>query len=150
MDRPASLRRSGPAPASRAGAVTLLWLLLLAEALLGLAAAIGLSLVAGGYRESLAGDIGLAAEESTRFAAGGAFLFAIAAYVASRGVRRRRPWSWTLAAVLQLVAAIAAAIAMFAAGASGITVAYLAAFALAAVTMLVLSTSRVRQELGQD
>lgn len=134
----------------RAGTLTIVWALLLIEALLALVLAIGLSLVAGGYRTSLPGAEALVAEESTRFAAGGAFLFSIAAFVAALGVRGRRAWSWTLGAVLQLVAAIAAAIAMFAAGEHGVTLAYLAAFALAAVTMLALSTSSARRALGQE
>lgn len=135
--------------ADRAGTVTALWVLLLAEAALGLVVTIFLSGVAGEYRSSLAGDAGVAAEESTRFAAGGAFLFAIGAFVAALGARRRRPWSWTLGAVLQLILAVAAGIALFAAGAEGASAAYLVAFALAAGTMLLLSASQVRRALGQ-
>ena len=146
--------RSDHAPATRAGgragALTALWALLLLEAILGVVVAILLSLVAGGYRTALAGEAGIAAEESTRFAAGGAFLFAIAAFVAAIGVRRRRAWSWNLGAILQLVLAIAAGIAMFAAGATGVTVAYLVAFGLAAVTMLLLSAPTVRRAVGQE
>lgn len=123
------------------GAVTALSVLLLAEAAFALAVTIFLSLVAG---EQSGG-----AETSTRFAAGGAFLFAIAAYVAFRGARRRRSWSWTLGAVLQLLLAIAAGIAMVTAGEAGATAAHLVAFALAAGTMVLLSTSAVRRALGQ-
>jgi hypothetical protein len=127
--------------AEGAGLVAALCILLLVEAAFALAVTILLSLVAGEQRGG--------AENSTRFAAGGAFLFAIAAYVAFRGARRRRSWSWTLAAVLQLVLAIAAGIAMVTAGEAGATTAYLVAFALAAGTMVLLSTSAVRRALGQ-
>ena len=131
------------------GAVTALCVLLLAEAAFALTVTILLSLLAGEQRGTIGGDEGIAAENATRFAAGGAILFAIAAYVAFRGARRRRSWSWTIGAVLQLVLAVAAGIAMFAAGESGATPAYLLAFGLAAVTMLLLSTSQVRRALGQ-
>ena len=114
--------------------------LLLAEAVLGLALAIWLSAEAAGLEDALA-------EQNVRFAAGGAFLFAIFAAVASRGARRRHGWSWTLAALLQLIIAVAA----------GITIltlawhpAYLLAFALAATVMLVLSMGSVRRALGQE
>lgn len=123
------------------GAVTTLCVLLLAEAAFALVVTIFLSLVAG---EQSGG-----AETSTRFAAGGAILFAIAAYVAFRGAWRRRSWSWTLGAVLQLVLAIAAGIAMVTAGEGAAPVVYLVAFALAAGTMILLSTSAVRRALGQ-
>jgi hypothetical protein len=73
--------------------LTLLRFLLLAEAIAGLSLAIYLSLVAG--------DASVDAETSLRFAAGGAFVFAILAAVASRGVRRRRGWAWTLSAILR-------------------------------------------------
>jgi len=132
-----------------AGAVTALSILLLAEAAFALAVTILLSVLAGDQRGAIGGAEGIAAENATRFAAGGAILFAIAAYVAFRGARRRRSWSWTLSAVLQLILAVAAGIAMVAAGASGATAAYLVAFGLAAVTMLLLSTSQVRRALGQ-
>jgi hypothetical protein len=135
--------------AQGAGAVTALSILLLAEAAFALAVTILLSLLAGEQRGSIGGEEGIAAENATRFAAGGAILFAIAAYVAFRGARRRRSWSWTLSAVLQLVLAVAAGIAMVAAGASGATAGYLVAFGLAAVTMILLSTTQVRRALGQ-
>ena len=134
----------------RSAAITALWCLLLVEALLGVVVAVLLSLVAGGQRSALEGEVGLAAEEGTRWAAGGAFVFAIGALVAAIATRRRRPWSWNLSAILQLILAIAAAIAMFRAGAAGMTAAYLVAFALAAGTMLLLSTPQVRRALGQD
>jgi ATP/ADP translocase len=135
-------------PATRR-TVTVLWILLLAEAALGLFMAIYLSDVAGDYRSAL-GDAGIEREEPTRFAAGGAFVFAIAAFIASNGARRHRMWSWTLAAVLQLILAIVAGIALFAAGGEGSPAAYLLAFALAAATMILLSTAPVRRALGQE
>lgn len=140
-----------PAPSRAEGAagVSALCALLLFEAVCGVAAAIYLSLLAGGYRESLSGASGLAAEEGARFAAGGAILFAIAAYIAFRGARRRRAWSWTLSAILQLILAIAGGIAMFSAGENGVTAAYLATFVLAAIGMLILSSGGVRRALGQ-
>lgn len=145
--------RTSPPAAARARpaahrAVTALWILLLAEAALGLFMAIYLSDVAGDYRTAL-GDAGIGREESTRFAAGGAFLFAIAAFITANGARRHRTWAWTPAAVLQLILAIAAGIALFAAGGEGTAAAYLLAFALAAATMVLLSTSSVRRALGQ-
>ncbi|HEX9609282.1 MAG TPA: hypothetical protein VGA26_00710 [Candidatus Limnocylindria bacterium] len=140
---------SSPRAQGGEGAVTALSILLLLQAVFALAVTIFLSLLAGDQRSAIGGEAGIAAENATRFAAGGAILFAILAYVASRGARRRRSWSWTLGAVLQLILAVAAGIAMIVAGASGLTAAYLVAFGLAAVTMLLLSTSAVRQALGQ-
>ena len=134
-------------PTARSGTVTALWVLLLAEAVLGVVVAILLSNVAGDQYAAV--GAGTAAEESTRFAAGGAILFAIVAFTAAMGARRRRSWSWTLGAVLQLILAIAAGIALFAAGTEGASAVYLVAFALAAGTMILLSTSQVRQALGQ-
>ena len=113
--------------------------LLLGEAALGLAVAILLSIVAG--------QTGGEAENTIRFVAGGAFLFAIGAAVASRGARRRRGWAWTLAALLQLALAIGTGIAVIVATWHP---AYLAGFVLAAVVMLVLSTAAVRRALGQE
>ena len=121
--------------------------LLLGEAALGLAAAVLLSLVAVALRDSLGGDVGRSTEESVRFAAGGAFLFAIGAAIASRGARRRRSWGWTLAAVLQLVLAIGTGIAIMVADWHP---AYLIGFGLAAVVMIVLSIDAVRRALGQQ
>lgn len=135
--------------ADGAGAVTALAILLLLQAAFALAVTVFLSLLAGDQRGAIGGEAGIAAENATRFAAGGAILFAILAYVAFRGARRRRSWSWTLGAVLQLILAVAAGIAMVVAGASGLTAAYLVAFGLAAVTMLLLCTSGVRRALGQ-
>ena len=121
--------------------------LLIGEAALGLAAAVILSLVAATLRDVLGGDAGRAAEESIRFAAGGAFVFAIAATIASRGVRKRRGWAWTLSALLQLVLAIGTGVAIMVATWHP---AYLLGFGLAAVVMVVLSTASVRRALGQD
>jgi hypothetical protein len=120
--------------------------LLLGEAALGLGVAVVLSLVAVALRDALGGDVGRATEESVRFGAGGAFLFAIGAAIASRGARRRRSWAWTLAAVLQLVLAIATGIAIMIAAWHP---AYLVGFGLAAVVMIILSTASVRRALGQ-
>jgi peptidoglycan/LPS O-acetylase OafA/YrhL len=121
--------------------------LLLGEAALGLGVAVVLSLVAAALRDALGGDVGRATEESIRFGAGGAFLFAIGAAIASRGARRRRSWAWTLAAVLQLVLAIGTGIAIMVATWHP---AYLVGFGLAAVVMVVLSTAGVRRALGQS
>jgi peptidoglycan/LPS O-acetylase OafA/YrhL len=112
---------------------------LLGEAALGLLVAIVLSMVAG--------QTGGASEDTIRFVAGGAFLFAIGAAAASRGARRRRGWAWTLAALLQLVLAIGTGIAILVVPWHP---AYLAGFALAAVVMIVLSTASVRRALGQE
>ena len=86
-------------------------------------------------------------EQTLRFAAGFAFLFGIFAAFASRGARRRRPSSWTLAAILQLTLAVGTGIAILVATWHPI---YLVGFALAAVVMLVLSTASVRRALGQE
>ena len=124
---------------ARVPMVGVLRALLLGEAALGLLVAILLSMVAG----QTGGD----SEDTLRFVAGGAFLFAIGAAIASRGARRRRSSAWTLAALLQLVLAIGTGIAVLV-----VTwhPAYLAGFALAAVVMLVLSTASVRRALGQE
>jgi len=133
--------------ASRVLGIGLLRALLLGEAVLGLVAAIGLSMLASGLNDSLGGEAGRAAEQTSRFAAGFAFLFAILAAAASRGARRRRGWSWTLAALLQLILAIGTGIAILIATWHP---AYLLGFALAAVVMLVLSAPSVRRGLGQE
>jgi hypothetical protein len=125
-------------PLARAPMLTLLRFLLLAEAIAGLALAIYLSVVAG--------DASVDAETSLRFAAGGAFVFAILAAVASRGVRRRRGWAWTLSAILQVVLAIGTGVAVMTAEWHP---AYLAGFAVATVLMTVLSAPSVRGALGQ-
>ncbi|CAN5288887.1 hypothetical protein BH23CHL9_BH23CHL9_06130 [soil metagenome] len=127
--------------------VGMLRALLLAEAVLGLGLAIFLSMLAAGMRDFVGGDAGLAAEETIRFAAGGAFVFAIFAAVASRGARRRRGWAWTLAALLQVVAAIGTGVAIMTATWHP---ALLIGFGAAAAVMLVLSTPSVRSALGQE
>ena len=121
--------------------------LLLGEAALGVAAAVFLSVLAVALRDFIGGDAGRATEENVRFAAGGAFLFAIAAAIAARGVRRRRRWAWTLSVVLQLVLAIGTGLAIMLAAWHP---AYLIGFVLAAVVMVVLSTGTVRRALGQE
>jgi hypothetical protein len=121
--------------------------LLLGEAALGIASAVLLSLVAAALRDTIGGELGRTTEESVRFAAGGAFLFAIGAAIASRGARRRRTWAWTLAAVLQLVLAVGTGLAVMIATWHP---AYLIGFGLAAVVMIVLSTAGVRRALGQE
>lgn len=120
--------------------------LLISEAILGLGTAIFLSLLAAGVRDFIGGTSGLEAETTLRFAAGGAFLFAIFAAVAARGARRRRRWSWTMAAVLQLVLVIGTGIAVMVAEWHPI---YLFGFALGAIVMLVLSVASVRRALDQ-
>lgn len=120
--------------------------LLLSQAILTLGLAIFLSLLAAGLRDFLGGDAGRAAETTVRFAAAAAFLFAVFAAIAARGARRRRRWSWTMAAVLQLVLAIGTGVAVVTTEWHPV---YLAGFALAAVTMLVLSAASVRRALHQ-
>jgi hypothetical protein len=116
--------------------------LLLTEAVAGLVLAIALSLIA-----SAVGDrSGVADETNVRFAAGGAFLFALFAAIASRGARRRRGWSWTMAAILQVLLAIGTGVAIMVADWHP---AYLVGFGLATAVMLVLSAASVRRALGQ-
>ena len=121
--------------------------LLMGEAFATLALAIFLSMLAAGLRDFLGGDAGRAAEESLRFAAGAAFLFAIFAAVASRGARRRRSWAWTLAAILQVLLAIGTGVAVIAAEWHPL---FLVGFGAAALVMLVLSSTAVRRALGQE
>ena len=122
--------------------VGLLRALLLTEAAAGLVLAIALSLVA-----SAVGDrSGIGDETNVRFAAGGAFLFALFAAIASRGARRRRGWSWTMAAILQVLLAIGTGVAIMVAEWHP---AYLVGFGLATAVMLVLSAASVRRALGQ-
>lgn len=118
--------------------------LLLLEAAAALTATIALSLLAAGVEESLGTGSG---ETAIRFAAGGAILFAIFATFASRGVRRRRPSAWTMAAILQVVLAIGTGIAILNADWHPL---FLVGFALPALVMLVLSTTAVRNALGQS
>ena len=137
----------GPVPDSRVAMIGVLRALLLGEAAGGLALAIFLSLMAGGQTDFVGGDSGRAAEESLRFAAGGALLLAIGAAVASRGARRRRPWAWTMAAILQVIVAVATGAAVMIAEWHPL---FLIGFGIAAVVMLVLSTTSVRRALGQE
>jgi hypothetical protein len=127
--------------------IGLLRALLLSEAVAGLVMAILLSLLAAAERDFLGGDAGRAAEQTLRFAAGGAFMFAVFAAIASRGARRRRGWAWTLAAILQVVLAIGTGIAIMAVEWQGF---FLIGFAAAAIVMLVLSATSVRRALGQE
>lgn len=131
---------------ARVRLIGLLRLLLVSEAVLTLGLAVFLSLVAVGLREALAGDAGRAAEETVRFAAAAAFLFAVFATIAARGARRRRGWSWTLTAILQLILAIGTGVAVMTATWHPV---YLIGFGLAAAVMLVLSSAGVRGALGQ-
>jgi hypothetical protein len=136
-----------PRSDSRVAMIGVLRAFLLGEAAAGLVLAIFLSLLAGGQTDFVGGDSGRAAEETLRFAAGGAFLYAIAAAVASRGARRRRAWAWTLAAILQVIVAVATGAAVMIAEWHPL---FLVGFGLAAVVMLVLSTTSVRRALGQE
>lgn len=134
-------------PAPRVPMVGVLRALLLGEAAAALALAIFLSILAASMRDGLGGSAGLAAEETLRFAAGAAFLFAVFAAIASRGARRRRGWSWTLGAILQVILAIGTGVAVMAATWHP---AFLVGFGMAAVLMLVLSAASVRRALGQE
>ena len=133
--------------APRVLGIGLLRALLLGEAALGLVLAIALSMLASGLNDFLGGEAGRAAEQTLRFAAGFAIVWAILASFASRGARRRKGWSWTLAALLQLILAIRTGIAILTATWHP---AYLLGFALAAVVMLVLCAPSVRRALGQE
>lgn len=134
-------------PLSRSAMVGTLRALLLLEAALMLGLAIVLSLLAAGLRDFLGGDSGRAAEETVRLLAGFSFVVAILAAAASRGARRRRPWSWTLSAILQLIVAVGTAIAVLVAEWHA---AYLVAFGIAGLVMAMLSTTPVRRALGQE
>jgi hypothetical protein len=133
---------AGPAQNARVPMVGVLRALLIAEAVAGLVLAIFLSMAAS----TVGAQEGPDAEVPLRFAAGGALLLGIFAAIASRGARRRRPWSWTMAAILQVIIAVAAGIAVL--GVEWHPV-YLVAFAAAAGVMIVLSTTSVRRALGQ-
>jgi hypothetical protein len=138
---------ASPPHAPREPLVGLLRVLLMTEAALGFSLSILLSMLASGMENVLGGPAATTAETSVRFAAGGTFLFAVFAMVASRGARRRRGWAWTLGALLQVVLAIGTGIAVISATWHP---AYLAGFGLAAVVMTVLSTGAVRRALGQE
>ncbi len=151
LDEPSKLTRMtaqtaappvAAAPNARVPMIGVLRALLIGEAIAGLVVAIFLSMGA-----SLVGSHeGPDAEVPIRFAAGGALLIGIFAAIASRGARRRRSWSWTLAAILQVIIAIGTGIAVLIVEWHPI---YLAAFAAAVAVMLVLSTTSVRRALGQ-
>jgi hypothetical protein len=151
LDEPSKLARmtaqtaapaAGPTAGTRTPMVNVLRLLLLAEAAGALVLTIFLSMAASAIGASEGPD----AEVPMRFAAGGAFLVAILAAVASRGARRRRSWSWTLAAVLQVLIAVSAGIAVLNVEWHPL---YLVPFGAAALVMLALSSSSVRRALGQ-
>lgn len=138
-----ALTNAAPAAANpRLPMVGLLGALLLIQAAAGLGLAVFLSLVA----DAVTAQSGIADETAVRFAAGGAFLFALFAAIASRGARRRRGWAWTMAAILQVLLALGTGIAIMVADWHP---AYLAGFALASAVMLVLSVASVRRALGQ-
>lgn len=138
-----ALTNTAPAAAKpRLPMIGLLRGLLLIQAAAGLGLAVFLSLVA----DAVAGQSGIAGETAVRFAAGGTFLFALFAAIASRGARRRRGWAWTMAAILQVLLALGTGIAIMVADWHP---AYLAGFALASAVMLVLSVASVRRALGQ-
>jgi hypothetical protein len=122
-------------------ALPILRVLLLLEAAGGLAVTIIVSLAANRLED--------AGSDATaiRFAASGAFILAILAAVASRGVRRRRGWGWTLAALLQVLVAIGTGVAILTSDWHPLL---LVGFAAPVLVMLLLSTSAVRRSLGQD
>lgn len=138
--------RPSASGAPRVLGIGLLRGLLLTEAGLALALAIFLSMLASALGNSIGGEPGQVAEQNVRFAAGAAIVFAILAALASRGARRRRGWSWTLAALLQLILAIGTGIAIMTAPWHPT---YLIGFAIAGIVMLMLSMTSVRQGLGQ-
>jgi len=152
LDEPSTLTRmtaqtaTPAAPATtkipREPMVGVLRALLLAEAAGGLVLSIFLTMSAS----MIGPEQGPDAAVPLQFAAAGAFLLGLFAAIASRGARRRRSWSWTLAAILQVVVAVATGITIFNLDWHPI---YLVPFAAAAVVMLVLSTSSVRRALGQ-
>ena len=151
LDEPSKLTRmtaqtaaptAGPAPNARVPMVGVLRALLIAEAIAGLVVAIFLSMGAA----QVGAHAGPDAEVPLRFAAGGALLLGIFAAIASRGARRRRAWSWTMAAMLQVIIAVAAGIAVLAVEWHPV---YLVAFGATVAVMLVLSTASVRRALGQ-
>jgi peptidoglycan/LPS O-acetylase OafA/YrhL len=133
-------------PDARVPMIGVLRFFLLAEAAGALALAIFLSLLAGAQAEFVGGDAARSTEEALRFAAGGAVLFGILAAVASRGARRRRPSAWTLAAMLQVVVAVATGVAVLVTEWHPL---FLVGFAIAAIVMFVLSAASVRRALGQ-
>ncbi|MGI8999591.1 MAG: hypothetical protein ACR2GO_07785 [Candidatus Limnocylindria bacterium] len=140
LQTPSTLSPMPSVPAvPRVPGVGMLRVLLLLEAVVGLALAIGLSVFASAQSDAL--------EQTVRFAAGFSLLLAILAAVASRGARRHRSWAWTFAALLQLAVAIGTGIAVLVATWHP---AYLFGFVLAGVVMLMLSAASVRRALGQE
>jgi len=125
--------------------IGLLRFLLLVEAAGGLVVAILLSMIASDLEASGA-QADLDSAISIRFAAAAAFLFALFAAIASRGARRRRAWSWTMAAILQVLLAVGTGVAIVTAEWQPY---YLGGFGAAVAVMLVLSSSSVRRALGQ-
>ncbi len=134
--------RAGSTPEARVPMVGVLRAALIGEAFAGLVVAIFLSMGAS----VVGAQGGPDADVPLRFAAGGALLLGISAAIASRGARRRRSWAWTLAAMLQVIIAVATGIAVLTVEWHPI---YLVAFGAAVVVMLVLSTTAVRKALGQ-
>lgn len=134
--------RAGTTPDARVPMVGVLRALLIGEALAALVVTIFLSMAAS----AVGTQQGPEAEVPLRFTAGGAFLLGIFALIASRGARRRRGWAWTMAAMLQVIIAVATGIAVLTVEWHPI---YLVAFGAAVVVMLVLSTTSVRRALGQ-
>ena len=136
-----------PAPTTtetpRERMVGVLRALLLTEAAGGQVLAILLSMAAS----HVGADQGPDAEVPLHFAAAGAFQLGVFDAIASRGARRRRSGSWTLAAMLQVVIAVATGITIFSLEWHPLD---LVPFAAAALVMLVLSTSSVRRALGQS
>ena len=131
--------------ASRTSKTGTLRAMLLLEAALGVGLAVVLSSVAGGVRDLSPDDIG--ADAGIRFVAAGAFVLAALAAFAARGVRRRLGWSWTLAALIQLLLALGTGIAVLVADWHP---AYLVLFLLATLVMITLSSASVRRSLGQE
>jgi hypothetical protein len=138
---------ASPQPAARSAPLGFVRTLLLIEAALTLGLAVFLSLLAAEARVFFGGAQGEATEITLRFAAAAAFIFAIAAAITSRGVRRRRGWAGTTASVLQLIMAVGTGVAVLSAEWHP---AYLVGFGLAAATMLVLCIPSVRRALGQS
>jgi hypothetical protein len=142
MTAQTAARAASPDAHARTPMVGVLRALLLIEAAGGVVLTIFLSMAAA----TVGAQQGPDADVPLRFAAGGALLLAIFAAIASRGSRKRRSWAWTLAAILQVVIAIAAGVAVLTVEWHPI---YLVPFAAAALVMLVLSTTSVRRALGQ-
>ncbi len=131
---------------ARPRGIAVLRAILIGEALAALAATIALSMLASALANFLGGDSGRAAEETVRFTAAIAFIVAIAVAVTARGVRLARSWSWTAAALLQVVIAGATALAAIVVPWHPVE---LVGFVLPVAGMLVLSTPGVRRALGQ-